>query len=181
MRFSETGIDGLWLIETEPRRDERGQFARTFCAEEFGRLGLAVHFVQHSESLSVLARTRRGLHFQRAPHQEVKLVSCGTGAMWDVAVDLRSGSRTFGHWYGVELTPENGRTLYIPGGFAHGFQTLVDQTRTRYMMSALYAPEAAGGLAHDDPTVSISWPDSPAIMSDRDRTWPLLTELASLG
>lgn len=180
MQFAETGIEGLWLIETEPHRDERGQFARTFCAREFGRRGLAVQFVQHSESLSVFAHTRRGMHFQRSPHQEVKIVNCGSGSMWDVAVDLRSGSPTFGRWYGAELTAENGRALYIPAGFAHGFQTLEDGTRTRYMMSAYHAPGLAGGLAHDDPTVAVSWPEPPAIMSERDRAWSLLSELTPI-
>ena len=180
MRFCETGLDGLWLIETEPQRDERGQFARTFCALEFGRQGLAVQFVQHSESLSVFAHTRRGMHFQRSPHGETKLVTCGSGALWDVAIDLRPGSPTFGRWYGVELTQENGRALYIPTGFAHGFQTLEDGTRTRYMMSAFHAPGAAGGLAHDDPTVAVSWPEHPAVISERDLTWPTLGQLAPI-
>ena len=180
MVFSGTGMRVCGLSILNRHRDQRGQFARTFCAKEFDSHGLAVHCATQRVCF-LAAHTRRGMHFQRAPHEEVKLVSCGSGAMWDVAVDLRSGSPTFGHWYAAELTPENGRALYIPAGFAHGFQTLEDGTRTRYMMSAYVAPEAAGGLAHDDPNVAIDWPGPPGPMAERDRNWPMLSELAPFG
>jgi dTDP-4-dehydrorhamnose 3,5-epimerase len=174
MRFIDTGLDGLWLVETEPVADDRGFFARTFCERAFAERGLEHRFVQHSRSLSHRRGTLRGLHFQRPPHAEAKLVSCAAGAIWDVAVDLRADSPTRGQWRAFELTPGNGRQLYLPAGFAHGFQTLSDDAETRYLISAFHAPSAAEGVRFDDPDLGIDWPQPPSVISDRDLAWPLL-------
>src|SRR5262249_27437815 len=135
MRFEAIGLDGAWLVHPEPMRDERGYFARTFCVNEFGDHGLEASFPQHSISSSSRKGTLRGMHFQASPHEEVKLVRCLTGSIWDVIIDLRQGSPTFRQWKGFELSGENGLQLYIPKGFAHGFQTLSDDTRVNYLIS----------------------------------------------
>jgi dTDP-4-dehydrorhamnose 3,5-epimerase len=179
MIFEETGVPGLLLIHPEQHRDDRGTFARTFCTREFGERGLVTEFVQHSLSRSYRRHTLRGLHFQRPPHAETKLVSCASGALWDVAVDLRAGSATRGRWFAAELTPENGRQLYIPAGFAHGFITLEDETTTRYLISNFYEPAAASGLRFDDPDVAIDWPAGPQCIAEKDLGWPGLADLAT--
>ncbi|WP_102109784.1 dTDP-4-dehydrorhamnose 3,5-epimerase [Oceaniglobus roseus] len=176
MKFVESGIEGLWLTEPEPFRDARGSFVRTFCAEVFAARGLETNFVQHSRSTSVGRGTVRGLHFQRPPDAEVKLVSCVAGAIWDVAVDLRSGSPTYGAWRAFELSAANGRQLYIPTGFAHGFQTLTDEAATNYLISSAYAPGSADGLLFDDPDIGITWPAPVTTLSERDRRWPCLRD-----
>ena len=172
MRFDETSLHGAWLIEPEPARDHRGFLARTFCAREFADRGLTTRFVQNSTSQSVAKGTRRGMHFQRAPHREAKVVSCLKGAIWDVIIDLRPESPTYRQWQGFELTAENCRQLYIPEDFAHGFQTLCDDTEVGYLISAFYEPLAAQGVRHDDPAFAIEWPLPLGVISDRDRTWP---------
>lgn len=178
MRFIETGLADVWLISPEPHRDHRGSFARTFCARAFGERGLATDFVQHSVSHSRRRHTLRGLHFQRPPHGEAKLVSCSQGAIWDVAVDLRPASPSYGCWFAAELTPETGHQLYIPPGCAHGFQTLAEDSVTRYLISAFFRPEAGGGVRYDDPTLAIAWPGDPACISEKDLSWPGLEESA---
>lgn len=178
MHFVGTDIEGLWLVKPEPHVDERGSFARTFCVREFAAQGLTTDFVQHSLSRSHRRHTLRGLHFQADPHAEAKLVGCASGALWDVAVDIRPGSRTRGRWFGTELSAENGHQLYIPSGCAHGFLTLTDEAVTRYLISAFHAPEAASGLRFDDPDIAISWPASPACIAEKDLRWPSLAELA---
>lgn len=177
MIFEETGLAGLLLIRPEAHHDDRGTFARTFCAREFGASGLATNFVQHSLSQSYRKHTLRGLHFQVSPHSETKLVSCASGALWDVAVDLRPNSPTRNRWFAAELSPQNGCQLYIPEGFAHGFLTLEDDTTTRYLISEFYAPGAASGLRYDDPALSIDWPAPPACINEKDLTWPLSAEV----
>jgi dTDP-4-dehydrorhamnose 3,5-epimerase len=172
MRFRQTELDGAWLIEPVPAFDERGFFSRVFCTREFGEHGLETRFEQHSLSCSRLRGTVRGMHFQKDPHGEVKVVSCLKGAIWDVIVDLRADSATFGQWRGFELTAENRCQLYIPKGFAHGFQTLVDDVEVYYLISAFYVPSAAAGVRHDDPAFGIGWPSPPIAMSDKDRSWP---------
>lgn len=172
MRFEPFGLDGAWLVRLEPVADERGSFARTFCVNEFGAHGLETSFPQHSVSLSRRKGTLRGMHYQRQPHGEVKLVRCLSGAVWDVIVDLRPQSPTFRQWRGVELSEDNGLQLYIPKGFAHGFQTLTDDVRVNYLISAFYAPNAATGIAHDDPAFGIAWPGPVTEMSEKDRNWP---------
>lgn len=176
MKFVETGIDDLWLIAPEPFTDERGAFARTFCSREFAARGLETDFVQHSRSLSYCKGTLRGLHFQRPPDGEVKLVSCVAGAIWDVAVDLRSGSDSFGRWRAFELSARNGRQLYIPAGFAHGFQSLSDDAATNYLISRAYAPGSASGVRYDDRDIAIVWPAPIAAINDKDLAWPFLRD-----
>jgi dTDP-4-dehydrorhamnose 3,5-epimerase len=172
MKFHATKFQDAWLIELEPLRDERGFFARTFCAREFGARGLETTFPQHSVSLSTRKGTVRGMHFQREPHAEVKLVRCVGGAIWDAIIDLRPGSPTFKQWQSFELTADNGRQLYIPKGFAHGFQAMTDHAEVSYLISTDYAAEAATGVRWDDPAFAIAWPLPRTAMSDKDRSWP---------
>jgi dTDP-4-dehydrorhamnose 3,5-epimerase len=172
MRFEPTKLHGAWLIEAEPAHDQRGFFARTFCIREFEERGLTTRFVQNSTSHSDTRGTLRGMHFQRAPHGEVKVVSCLRGALWDVIIDLRPGSPTYRQWQGFELTEANQRQLYIPEGFAHGFQTLCDGTRASYLISAFYVPEAAAGVRYDDPAFAMEWPLPVSVISEKDRRWP---------
>lgn len=171
MRFDRTSLQGVWLIEPVPARDNRGFFARTFCEQEFAEHGLEAQFVQHSTSQSRVRGTLRGMHFQCAPHAEVKVVRCLKGAVWDVVIDLRPHSRTYCGWQGFELSAENRRQLYVPAQFAHGFQTLHDDTEVGYLISAFYTPLAARGVRYDDPTFAIDWPLPVAEISEKDRTW----------
>lgn len=172
MRFVPTKLDGAYLLELERHEDERGFFARTWCRDELGAHGLATEVAQCSISRNALEGTLRGLHFQTAPHEEVKLVRCTNGAIFDVIVDLRPESPTRRGWFGVELDAERGAALYIPKGFAHGFQTLADESEVFYMMSDPYVPTASAGVRWDDPAFEIEWPLPVRTMSDRDRSWP---------
>jgi dTDP-4-dehydrorhamnose 3,5-epimerase len=172
MLFSEAGLPGAWLIAPIPVSDARGFFARTFCMQEYADHGLETRFVQHNTSYSARRGTLRGMHFQLAPHTEVKVVSCVRGAIVDVIVDLRSASPTFRQWQGFELTAENRHQLYIPAGFAHGFQTLCDETEVAYLISEFYAPAAASGVRHDDLVFAIEWPLPVTVISEKDRAWP---------
>lgn len=174
MRFEETVLKGAWLVAPEPIHDDRGFFARSFCVEEFGQRGLETKFVQHSLSFSRKRYTLRGIHFQRPPHAEVKVVSCSQGAIFDVIVDLRPDSSTYRQWVGFELTMQNRFQLYVPKGFAHGHQTLVDDTTVAYLISEFHIPAAASGIRYDDPSLAIDWPAPPSILSDSDRKWPPL-------
>jgi dTDP-4-dehydrorhamnose 3,5-epimerase len=172
VRFLETDLDGAWLIDPEPARDERGFFSRTFCTREFAAQGLETNFVQHSLSFSSRRGTVRGMHFQRPPHAEVKLVECARGAIWDVIIDLRPQSPSFARWQAFELNDENRRQLYIPKGFAHGFETLSDDAEVRYLISAFYESSAASGLRYDDPAFAIPWPVPVTTISPKDKGWP---------
>jgi dTDP-4-dehydrorhamnose 3,5-epimerase len=172
MKFYPTTLKDCWLIELEPVQDERGSFARTFCAREFSARGLQTSFPQHSVSKTVKRGTVRGMHFQRDPHGEAKLVRCVRGRIWDAVVDIRPNSPTFGRWQGFELCMENGRQLYIPEGFAHGYQTLTDDVEVSYLISTFYVPEAAWGIRYDDPAVQVAWPLPVSVISDKDRAWP---------
>jgi len=172
MRFLDTEIPGVVVVDPERIEDERGFFARTWDEGEFEEHGLSPNLVQCSVSWNRAKRTLRGLHYQTAPHQETKLVRCTSGAIFDVAVDLRRESRTFLRWVGVELTAENRRALYVPEGCAHGFLTLLDGTEVSYQMSERFAPEAARGARWDDPAIGIDWPAPPSEMNERDRSWP---------
>ncbi len=178
MRFTRTGLPDAWLIEPLPFEDERGSFARTFCEREFSARGLTTRFVQHSLSHSLRRGTLRGMHFQTPPHQEVKLVSCIRGAIFDVVVDLREGSATYGQWAGFELSEQNRREFYIPQGFAHGFQTLTDDATVSYLISEFYTPDASTGVRYDDPAFDITWPLKPTVMSEKDGNWPLMAVAA---
>lgn len=179
MKFTETSLPGAFLIEPEPIGDARGSFARVFCEREFAAHGLETRFPQHSHSHSRDRATLRGMHFQNAPHAEAKLVSCLAGAMHDVIVDLRPASPTCRRWAAFELTPANGRQLYIPKGFAHGFMTLAGDTVVRYLISEFHVPAAAEGFPHDDPAIGIDWPMRPAVMSERDRGWSALEQVGA--
>jgi dTDP-4-dehydrorhamnose 3,5-epimerase len=174
MRFVETGLAGVVVVELEEHVDERGSFARTWCRDEMAAAGLTSELAQCSLSRNHVAGTLRGLHFQRAPHEEAKLVRCTRGAIFDVAVDLRPGSPTQGRWVGVELDPDSGKALYVPEGCAHGFQTLADDSDVAYMISTPYTPESAAGVRWDDPLLAISWPDvaGERTISERDRSLP---------
>ena len=173
MIFTPTRLRDAVIIDAERRGDERGYLARTFCEKEFAENGLVTRFVQASTIFSPLRGTLRGLHFQEAPHGEVKVVRCTRGAASVTIVDLRPDSCTYTQWTGVELSPENGRLLYVPLGFAQGYQTLVDDTEVAYQMSHEYVPEAASGVRWNDPAFGIQWPPAERrIISPRDQGWP---------
>jgi dTDP-4-dehydrorhamnose 3,5-epimerase len=178
MRLQATPLSGALVVEQDRRGDERGFFARTFDAEAFAAAGCDARVAQCNTSYNEHAGTLRGLHFQAAPHGEAKLVRCTRGAIFDVCVDLREGSATRGEWFGAELTADNGRALFIPDGFAHGFQTLADGAEVSYQMSVAYVAEAARGVRWDDPAFGIDWPAPPAggrTISERDATYPSWT------
>jgi dTDP-4-dehydrorhamnose 3,5-epimerase len=178
MLFKSLDIPGLFLIELERTEDERGFFSRLFCAETFLQHGLCTNYPQWSVSYNNRRGTLRGLHYQAAPHEEVKLVSCTRGAIFDVAVDVRPESKSRGRWVGMELTADNRSVLYIPAGFAHGFQTLTDDAEVRYHISERYQPEAARGVRWDDPDLAIDWPRAAQrVISTHDQALPRLRDL----
>jgi dTDP-4-dehydrorhamnose 3,5-epimerase len=170
--FSKTELLGAWMIEPERLTDERGFFARLFDSRAFSARGLATVFPQISVSYNMLAGTLRGMHFQADPHQEAKLIRCTAGAVYDVIIDLRGDSATFGRWTAVDLTAENRRTLYVPPGLAHGFQTRTDSAELLYHISAPYEPFSARGVRWNDPFFQISWPAEPRVISDKDCAYP---------
>lgn len=178
MIFRETALKDAWLIDIEPRGDDRGMFARTFCRDEFAAHGLLTDFVQQNMSVSAQAGTIRGMHYQRAPYTEAKLVRCVRGRILDVIVDLRSGSPTYLKHEGFELSATNRRQLYVPPGFAHSFQTLVDDIEVSYLVTAAYTPSAEGGLRYSDPLLAIEWPLPVSTISDKDAAWPLIDRAA---
>jgi|SRR5215510_104356 len=171
MQFQTTALGGVHLVHLERMRDSRGFFARTFCVEEFSAHGLETHYPQHSVSFSARKGTLRGMHYQRPPHNEVKLVRCLGGAIWDVVIDIRPESPTYRHWEGFELSDTNGRQLYIPKGFAHGFQTLSDNVAVNYLISTPYVPEAACGIRYNDSRLAIAWPLPVSEISEKDLRW----------
>ena len=179
MRFKDTGFAGLFLIELDLARDERGYFVRTFCVDAFNQQGLQTDYPQSGTSFNAKSGTVRGMHFQKPPHGEVKLIRCTRGAVYDVVVDIRPGSTTYRKHFNVELEEGDSRELYVPDGFAHGFQTLRDASEIHYMLSTRYVAEAASGFRWDDPAFAISWPQPITVISDRDRKWPLLGGRAS--
>lgn len=172
MRFIPIHLAGAYLIEPELVSDERGFFARAWCRNEFAGKGLNPELVQCNISYNNMHGTLRGMHYQKAPHAEAKLVRCTCGAVFDVIIDLRNDSETFTQWYGVELSSENRRALYVPEGFAHGFITLKDDTEVLYQMSEFFHPECAAGVRWNDPRFSIVWPIDVKVSSDRDRSYP---------
>jgi dTDP-4-dehydrorhamnose 3,5-epimerase len=177
MVFTETELQGAFVIDSEVIEDERGFFAHTWSAEEFVTRGLNPRIVECNISFNKQRGTLRGMHFQIAPHQEAKLVRCTAGAIYDVIVDLREESPTFRQWIAVELTSSNRLMLYIPERFAHGYQTLEDNTEVAYQMSEYYHPESARGLRFDDPVLGIRWPLSVTAISQRDREHPFIQPL----
>ena len=178
MKFVATPLAGAFAVELEELVDERGFFARSFCRDEFARHGLVPAVAQCNVSYNARRGTLRGLHYQAEPHPEAKLVRCTRGAVWDVAVDLRPGSPTLHRWFALELSADNRRALYVPAGFAHGFQSLTDAAEVLYQMSESYHAELARGVRWDDPRLAIPWPVAPAIVSERDRSLPLVGEAA---
>jgi len=174
MRFEPTAIEGVSVVRRDGRGDERGRFSRLYCQRDFAAAGLNTDWVQANHSLTLGAGSVRGLHFQRPPHAETKLVSCIAGRVFDVAVDLRSGSPTYLQWAAVELDDDSG--LYIPAGCAHGFQALTDEVHLVYQHSEFYAPEMEGGVRFDDGVLGIDWPLPVATVSDRDRSFPFIDD-----
>jgi dTDP-4-dehydrorhamnose 3,5-epimerase len=172
MQFIETKIAGVYVLEIERKDDKRGFFARVFSRDDLARQGLVDDFPQHNVGYNRLKGTLRGMHFQREPHAETKLVRCTRGAAFDVALDLRPDSPTFRKWVGVEISADNHRMLYLPTGCAHGYQTLADDTELHYLTSQLYVPQSATGFRHNDPAFAIEWPLPVACISDADVGWP---------
>lgn len=176
MIFHETRLAGAYVIEPEKRQDERGFFARIWCREEFAAQGLELDFVQQNLSGNLKRGTMRGMHYQAAPHGEVKLIRCCRGAILDVIVDLRPASATYRQWIGEELTEQNHRMLYVPKGFGHGFQTLEDDTEVTYLVSHPYVAAAGRGVRCDDPALGIKWPLPVTCISAQDKAWALIGE-----
>jgi len=174
MIFTESPLPGAFLIDLAPIADERGFFARAYCDEEFGAKGLSTELRQCSVSYNMREGTLRGLHYQRPPHEEHKLVRCTQGAIFDVIVDIRPQSAHYRRWFGTHLTAQNHRSLFIPPGFAHGFITLSDDAEVYYMISVPHAPEYAQGFRWNDPAFSIQWPLVPSVISPRDAAYSLL-------
>lgn len=174
MRFEPTALPGARVVELDLLGDERGWFARTYDEAEFRARGLDPVGVQCNSSFNARRDTLRGLHFQRPPHGEAKLVRCVRGAIWDVGVDLRPDSPAYRRWHAVELTAENRRGLYLPTGFAHGFQTLTDDCEVQYLMGSVFVPDAAAGVRWNDPAFGIGWPEpgGERIVSEKDRGYP---------
>jgi dTDP-4-dehydrorhamnose 3,5-epimerase len=172
VKFSPTALAGACIIDIEPVQDERGFFARSWCREEFAKHGLNPDLAQCSISFNKKRGTLRGMHYQAKPHEETKVVRCTRGAIYDVIVDLRPESPTFRKWIAVELSADNRRMLYVPPGFAHGFQSLVDDTEVFYQISTFYHPESARGARWDDPAFGIEWPVMKRVISDKDRQYP---------
>jgi dTDP-4-dehydrorhamnose 3,5-epimerase len=172
MIFTETKLQGAYVIEFEPIEDERGFFGRTFCRNEYEKFGLNPRIAQCNLSFNRAKGTLRGMHYQAKPHEEARLVRCTRGGIYDVILDLRPDSPTFKQWVAVELTAENHTMLYVPEGFAHGFQALENETEVYYQMSEFYAPQYARGVRWNDPAFGIQWPAKEPILSARDRSFP---------
>jgi dTDP-4-dehydrorhamnose 3,5-epimerase len=173
VKFTPAPLEGAWVIDLEPVADERGSFARTWCAREMEAHGLVTKVAQCSVSRNTKKATLRGMHFQAAPHEETKVVRCTRGAIFDVILDLRAGSATFKRWFGVELSAANGLALYVPAGFAHGFQTLTDDSEVAYQISEFHHPQSARGVRWDDPAFAIAWPSAASrVISPKDLAYP---------
>ena len=172
MKYIKTGFEELYIVELEKREDFRGFFARVFDSKEFEAKGLINNIVQINTSFSKESGTLRGMHFQRPPHAETKFIRCIKGAIYDAVIDLRPGSETFKKWFGVELTSDNYRHLFVPEGFAHGFITLEDESEVIYLVSAFYNAESEGGVRYNDPAFGIKWPIEANAVSDKDNAWP---------
>ena len=181
MIFTETPLRGAFLVDLDPRGDDRGFFARVFCEKEFHAQQLATRFVQANDSFSALKGTLRGMHYQLAPKAETKLIRCIRGTLCDVILDLRKSSPTFGKSFGIELSADNRRMMYVPKGFAHGFITMADNTEAFYLVDELYAPEYERGVRWNDPQFDIQWPIPPVVISEKDRCLPDFDRLHHLG
>lgn len=174
MIFTPTPLNGSFVIEPEQFTDNRGWFARYYCKKEFNKIGHEKEWVQMNHSFTAHKGTIRGMHYQVAPYKEIKMIKCIAGAVFDVIIDLRTGSPTFLRWFGVELSSQNRKMIYIPEGFAHGFQSLSDDAELLYHHSAYYTPGAEGGIRYDDPVIKIEWPLPLSIISGRDSTHPYI-------
>ena len=181
MKFHSLPLAGAGLIELDRLGDDRGFFARLFCEREFAAAGLVSHFVQVNNALSRRKGTLRGLHDQLSPAAEVKMVRCVRGAIWDVILDLRPGSATFGRWHGAELTQDNRLMMYVPQGFAHGLITLSDDAEVIYLVSEFYTPQQERGIHWNDPRFAINWPIVPTEISGKDAAWPDFDAAYHLG
>jgi dTDP-4-dehydrorhamnose 3,5-epimerase len=181
MRFEPAGILGAYRLELERHEDERGYFARALCERELSELGLWTHFPQCNVSFNRAAFTLRGMHYEAGPSQEVKVVRCISGAIFDAIVDLRPDSATRWQWFGLELSADNAQALYIPAGCAHGFLTLRPDTSVYYHMGDFYRPQAARGFRYDDPRFAISWPERPRVISERDVSYPFFDPAGHSG
>ncbi|HEX6398367.1 MAG TPA: dTDP-4-dehydrorhamnose 3,5-epimerase [Steroidobacteraceae bacterium] len=171
MQFTATPLPGVFVIDLKKIVDDRGYFARSWCRDTLAAQGLNPNQTQLNVGYSHRKGTLRGMHFQKAPHAEVKVVRCTRGAVFDVAVDLREGSATRGQWFGIELSADNGKQLYIPEGFAHGYQTLADASEIEYSTTHVYAAASASGVRHDDPAFGIRWPLPVSVISEPDKKW----------
>ena len=174
MIFTETKLSGAYVISLEPKGDSRGWFARTYCRDEFSRIGHDKDWMQINHSHTTNKGTVRGMHFQHPPFSEIKLIRCVTGAVYDVIVDIRKNSPTFLQWIGVELSAANHQMIYIPEGFAHGFQSMTDHAELIYHHSTMYSPGHEGGLSYKDPVLQIDWPLAMTVISDRDASHPFI-------
>lgn len=172
MRFKESKLKGAYIIDLEKHQDDRGFFARTFCRKELEAHGLIADVAQANMSLSKTRGTLRGMHYQKSPFEETKLVRCTQGALYDVIIDLRPDSASFKQWIGVELSADNYRMLFVPKNFAHGFITLTDDTEVTYMVSQFYAPGSELGIRWNDPQFGIQWPLDVQVISEKDANWP---------
>ena len=172
MKFQETGLDGAYIVSLEKKKDERGFFARGWCAKEFSAQGLSTRLVQANISFNERKGTLRGMHYQSAPRCEAKLVRCTRGAIYDVIVDLRPASKTYEKWIGTELGANNHSMLYVPEGFAHGFVTLENDSEVLYFVTEFYSPEFERGVRFDDPHFRINWPVRIEVISQKDKSWP---------
>jgi dTDP-4-dehydrorhamnose 3,5-epimerase len=172
MKFTSIKLIGSYIVDPEKRIDERGFFARMFCANEFKEQGITFRVVQGNVSYSKEKGTLRGMHYQVSPHQEDKLITVFRGAIYDVIIDIRPKSATYKEWFGIELTAENNRMLFVPKGFAHGFLTLTNDTEVMYLVSEYYTPSAERGIRYDDPLFNIQWPEKVHVVSEKDRSFP---------
>lgn len=176
MIFQVTKIQDLYIIKLEAKEDKRGYFMRTFCKEEFSKNNIQCTIVQINQSLTKEKGTIRGMHFQKEPKSEDKIIQCLKGAVYDVSVDLRKDSLTYGQWIAEELTEKNKKTIFIPKGFAHGFQALTNNCLLQYFMSEYYSPEYSAGFRWNDPTINIKWPIKNPKLSEKDKKWPLFNK-----
>jgi dTDP-4-dehydrorhamnose 3,5-epimerase len=174
MKFIETPLKGLYIIQIETLKDNRGLFARTFCKEQFSEIGFEKEFVQFNHSANTLKGTIRGMHYQKPPFSEAKLIRCVQGSVYDVALDLRKDSPTFLQYFGAELSAQNFKSILIPEGFAHGFQTLKDNSALIYHHTNYYSPNTEGGIRFNDPAINVHWPLPPANISPKDLSYPLV-------
>jgi dTDP-4-dehydrorhamnose 3,5-epimerase len=175
MNFESTGLNGSYVVDIFPVKDERGWFVRTFCKNEFNKIGFSDEWVQMNHSFTNDAGTIRGMHFQKPPYSETKLIRCIAGNVFDVIIDLRRNSNTFLKWFGIELSAENKKMIYIPGGFAHGFQTLTDNCQLIYNHTAFYTPGFEEGIRYNDKMININWPKPVTKISERDNNHPVLS------